>query len=174
MSRVADGAARCRFPCAPGRVRTHMVFGRIALRQEPTATPTLDSPCSSAEAPPSWLVSLRESVPPTTYKKGRAYASSGRVSLLTTAADGLEARVQGSLGEQYEVRLRIDRGEVESRCSCPAWNQYGPHCKHVVAAALALCGQRESSPAQGGGFDSPCCGPTVSLASFLEISVWIP
>ena len=125
-----------------------MVFGRIALRQEPTATPTLDSPCSSAEAPPSWLVQLRESVPPTTYKKGRAYASSGRVSLLTTAADGLEARVQGSLGEQYEVRLRIERGEVESRCSCPAWNQYGPHCKHVVAAAVALCGQRESSPAQ--------------------------
>ena len=28
-------------------------------------------------------------------------------------------------------------GRVKSQCSCPAWGEYGPHCKHVVALAYA-------------------------------------
>src|SRR5206468_2202861 len=29
-----------------------------------------------------------------------------------------------------------DVGKIRSHCTCQAWNRYGPHCKHVVAAAL--------------------------------------
>ncbi len=127
-----------------------MVFERIALRQNPTAAPALETPTSPAEPLPAWLVQLRESVPSTTYKKGRAYASSGRVSLLSTRAGKVGARVQGSSGEEYSVELRITEQTVESHCNCPAWNKYGPHCKHVVAAAFAFLerasGERASGP----------------------------
>src|SRR5581483_4272961 len=42
-----------------------------------------------------------------------------------------------SNGERYDVRIEPqDAGLVQSQCTCESWNKYGPHCKHVVAAAL--------------------------------------
>src|SRR5260370_39202005 len=129
---------RASFGCAARPSRAHMLFERIAVRQNPTAAPALETPPPPAEPLPAWLVQLRESVPSTTYKKGRAYASSGRVSLLSTRAGKVGARVQGSSGEEHSGELQITDRTGESQCTCPAWNKHGPHCKHVGPAALAL------------------------------------
>src|SRR5260370_18067500 len=118
---------RASFGCAARPSRAHMLFERIAVRQNPTAAPALETPPPPAEPLPAWLVQLRESVPSTTYKKGRAYASSGRVSLLSTRAGKVGARVQGSSGEENSVALRITDQTVESHCNCPARTKYGPH-----------------------------------------------
>src|SRR5258708_17421933 len=89
------------FGCEARPIGAHMVFERIALRQTPTAAPALETPTSPAEPLPAWLVQLRESVPSTTYKKRRAYASSARVSLLSTQSNRLGARRQCSAGAAY-------------------------------------------------------------------------
>src|SRR5258708_3719091 len=111
--------------CAARPIGTHMVFETIALRQNPTAAPALETPTSPAEPLPAWLEQLRESVPSTTYKKGSAYASSGRVSLLSTQAGRVVARVQGSSGEEYSVEVQITDRTGGSPGDCPAWNKYG-------------------------------------------------
>src|SRR5258708_20905672 len=87
------------FGCEARPIGAHMVFERIALRQTPTAAPALETPTSPAEPLPAWLVQLRESVPSTTYKKGRAYASSGRGSLLPNPPASAAARVQGTTAQ---------------------------------------------------------------------------
>ena len=82
---------------------------------------------------------LRAEVQPTSFKKGRDVAREGRVRRWSDDADGLRrGEVSGSSGEVYqgEVGLAPD-GRVKSQCSCPAWGEYGPHCKHVVALAYA-------------------------------------
>src|SRR5260370_40097524 len=126
---------RASFGCAARPIRAHMVFERIALRQNPTAAPALETPTSAAEPLPAWLVQLRESVPSTTYKKGRAYASSGRVSLLSTRAGKVVARVQGSSGGADSVESRLTDQTVESPCKCPSCIKYAPPSKHLEAAA---------------------------------------
>ncbi len=82
-----------------------------------------------------WLDALRATVQPVTFKKGRAYAEGRRV-LNLERNERLSATVLGSGGERYAVELWNGPSGPESRCDCPSWNKYGPHCKHVVAAAL--------------------------------------
>ncbi len=84
-----------------------------------------------------WLKSLRADVHPMTFKKGRQYAEARRVSGLTRTETGIAAKVSGSEGEKYDVQLApAENGKIESSCNCAVWNKEGPHCKHVVAAAL--------------------------------------
>jgi hypothetical protein len=72
-----------------------------------------------------------------TFKKGRQYAEARRVSMLARTDVGLAAKVSGSEGEKYDVQIAPhEDGTLESSCTCQSWNKYGPHCKHVVAAAL--------------------------------------
>ena len=88
-----------------------------------------------------WLKVLWNQVPPTTLKKGREYAEGRRVSDLTADGNAIRARVLGGSGEQYSVEIERTPTGVESRCNCPAWGKYGPHCKHVVAAGAAYLQQ---------------------------------
>ncbi len=82
---------------------------------------------------------LRTEVQPTSFKKGRDVAREGRVLRWSDDADGVRrGEVAGSSGEVYrsEVALNPDQ-TVKSSCTCMAWGEYGPHCKHVVALAYA-------------------------------------
>ncbi len=99
--------------------------------------PKPDSAPSSDRHP--LIDTLRAEVQPTSFKKGRDVAREGRVRRWSDDADGIRrGEVAGSSGEVYqaEVAQAADRS-VTSRCSCPAWGEYGPHCKHVVALAHA-------------------------------------
>ena len=78
---------------------------------------------------------------PTSFKKGREVAESARISEVRRDEGRLLARIEGTpvegkAKESYEAWLDTAAEPLESHCSCPAWNKYGPHCKHVVALAL--------------------------------------
>ena len=83
-----------------------------------------------------WIRSLKTDAQPTTFKKGKEYAESRRVTQLLRTGDKVSGTVIGTEGMRYEVELWPENGKTASRCTCPAHNQYGPHCKHVVAAGL--------------------------------------
>jgi hypothetical protein len=93
-----------------------------------------------------WLRALKAEVQPTTFKKGRECAETRRVFGLQREGDRIRAQVAGSSGERYEVALEPKDGKVTSSCSCPSWNTYGPHCKHVVAAALIYAARFRPPP----------------------------
>ncbi|MBI3183508.1 MAG: SNF2 helicase associated domain-containing protein [Myxococcales bacterium] len=117
-----------------------------------------------------WLQPLRDEVPPVTFRKGRAYAEGRRVSELVRQADKLSARVLGSSGARYDVEVWPEASpngqQVGSRCNCLAWGKYGPHCKHVVAAAL-VCLARARAQQEGEG------AQVVSLPALAKIESWL-
>ncbi|MBX5484012.1 MAG: SNF2 helicase associated domain-containing protein [Myxococcaceae bacterium] len=83
-----------------------------------------------------WIRYLKLVVQPTTFKKGRELAETRRVTMLAREGRNIVATVLGSEGDPYQVALWREGEKVGSTCTCPAHNQYGPHCKHVVAAGL--------------------------------------
>ena len=100
----------------------------------PTPEPQ-DAPDTPADALRS---ALRTEVQPTTFKKGREYAEEGRVLGWSEEGSGRRGEVLGSNGETYHCEVSVDdEGALHSTCDCPAWDKYGPHCKHVVAVGLA-------------------------------------
>ncbi len=94
---------------------------------------------AAARNPLALIDALRAEVQPTSFKKGRDVAREGRVRRWSDDADGLRrGEVAGSSGEVYQVEVGLNPDHtVRSRCSCPAWGEYGPHCKHAVALAYA-------------------------------------
>ena len=77
------------------------------------------------------------------YSRALDYQRSGRVLQLARQGSRLEGRVRGSQGNEYDVRVELDRqGEVDdARCSCP----YPDLCKHVGAVLLQAIEQGERS-----------------------------
>ncbi len=95
----------------------------------------------------SWVSLLRDEVHPTSFKKGRDYAGLGRVSDVARAGSVLSGSIAGSEGQTYRATLDTAARPLVSSCTCQAWDRYGPHCKHVVAVALAqLAVERASAP----------------------------
>jgi len=99
--------------------------------------PEPDRPSSSNRN--ALVDALRAEVQPTSFKKGRDVAREGRVLRWSDDADGMRrGEVAGSSGEPYQVEVGLNGDRtVKSQCTCPAWGQYGPHCKHAVALAHA-------------------------------------
>jgi hypothetical protein len=109
-----------------------------------------------------------------TFKKGRQYAEARRVSMLARTEVGIAAKVAGSEGEKYDVQLApLEEGRLESLCNCESWNKYGPHCKHVVAAALVYLARvrarADAAPIPGA---SPAPDP-VSLPALAKLENWL-
>ncbi|MFY2559254.1 SNF2-related protein [Corallococcus terminator] len=93
-----------------------------------------------------WLRALKAEVQPTIFKQGREVAESRRVFGLQREGDHIRAQVAGSTGERYEVVLALADGRATSTCTCRSWNVDGPHCKHVVAAALIYAARFRPPP----------------------------
>ncbi|NTX12318.1 DEAD/DEAH box helicase [Myxococcus sp. CA051A] len=93
-----------------------------------------------------WLRALKAEVQPTIFKKGREVAESRRVFGLQREGDHIRAQVASSTGERYEVVLALGDGRATSTCTCQSWNVDGPHCKHVVAAALIYAARFRPPP----------------------------
>ena len=132
-----------------------------------------------------WLKSLKADVQPMTFKKGRQYAEARRVSGLARTDVGIAAKVAGSDGEKYDVQVApLDDGKIESLCNCESWNKYGPHCKHVVAAALVYLARvkarAEAEPAvaavtgETDGADAELiAADPVSLPALAKLENWL-
>jgi hypothetical protein len=118
-----------------------------------------------------WVKTLRDSVPPTTFKKGREAAEAGKVSQLAREGARIISKVQGSTGAGYDVWVELETEPIASHCSCEAWNKYGPHCKHVVALALTeyarqRAKEREELPA-------PPPADVVPLPALAKLESWL-
>jgi hypothetical protein len=138
------------------------------------ALPAVIEPCLSAPASdrPPLIDALHTEVQPTTFKKGRDVAREGRVRRWSDEPDGVRrGQVAGSSGESYEVEVGLTpEGTVSSRCSCPAWGEYGPHCKHAVA--LAHADRTESlGPPRPAEASRP--GEVVPLPALAKLESWL-
>jgi uncharacterized Zn finger protein len=138
---------------------------------------TPQAPADRAPADARWLLSLKSEVQPVTFKKGRQYAESRRVTLLPRDGKAVAAKVLGSTGDKYDVELSPADSGVASRCNCPSWNKYGPHCKHVVAAALVYlartrAAESTAAPAPVDGEARPAA-PEVSLPALAKLENWL-
>nr|WP_241758021.1 DEAD/DEAH box helicase [Myxococcus landrumus] len=116
-----------------------------------------------------WLRALKAEVQPTTFKKGREVAESRRVFGLQREGDRIRAQVAGSTGERYEVALMVGDGRATSSCTCQSWNTYGPHCEHVVAAALIYAARFRPPPRPQPVAPPPPAAETVESAANNEV-----
>jgi len=77
------------------------------------------------------------------FQRGDAYYRAGAVINPTQRGNTLQAEVEGSRAEPYQVRLTFDEGGVTSAdCTC-AYNFEG-WCKHIVATLLVCLRQPET------------------------------
>jgi superfamily II DNA or RNA helicase len=85
-------------------------------------------------------------------RSGREIALLGKVQSLRLGPDGrfLEARVRDTGPTPYHVEVAASGGILVSRCTCPF--DWGPACKHAVAAVEALRFPRFAAAARTGTF----------------------
>jgi superfamily II DNA or RNA helicase len=87
------------------------------------------------------------------WRRGQEYLSRGAVSIVDQWPNGIEAAVQGSRSEPYQVGLdwsQADQQTLVVYCSCPRFADVGA-CKHVAATILAADIERISTPVPGRG-----------------------
>ena len=121
----------------------------------------------------SWLARLRDEVQPTTFRKGRDYAEAGRVSALGRSGSVLRGQVAGSEGQSYPATLDTDARPLASTCTCQAWNRYGPHCKHVVAVALANLAAERGTVAPPAAAEPGSGAEVVPLPAVAKLESWL-
>ncbi len=79
---------------------------------------------------------IRTQTTDTSFERGQAYYQGGNVGPLVQRGNVLQAAVEGSDYEPYQVRLTFDEGGIrDASCTCPY--DYPGWCKHIVAVALA-------------------------------------
>jgi len=95
-------------------------------------------------------------------RSGRETALLGRVQSLRLDPDGrfLEARVKDSGPMPYHVEVAAAGGLLVSRCTCPF--DWGPVCKHAVAAVEALRFPRFAPGARSGKARMPKRGGRIA------------
>lgn len=87
------------------------------------------------------------------YARGVEYFESGAVNELQVEGKSIRANVQGS--RLYQVKLWVERDELEYTCTCPFFEQEQPFCKHCVAAGLAYLENERSLSHHGEGNGGP-------------------
>ena len=101
---------------------------------------------------------IRRECHKTTFEKGEELSRRGSVRNLQWTKgkeDGfevisMEANVNGSHGNLYEVKIKIDedyREILEYECECPAFYTYAGLCKHCAAALLTYLEERRMGKA---------------------------
>ena len=81
--------------------------------------------------------------------KGKMYSDWNQVKILSTSDSKIDAKVQGSGKNVYDVTISIEPGSIIVNCTCPFFESYGA-CKHVWATILT---------AEKNGFESTVATP---------------
>jgi len=78
---------------------------------------------------------IRQHAGPESYRRGQDYYEQGAVRNIVRRGQQLQAEVEGSQYEPYQVQITLDEGGiVDATCTCPY--DWGGWCKHIVATAL--------------------------------------
>ncbi|MDL0129915.1 SWIM zinc finger family protein [Halobacterium salinarum] len=87
------------------------------------------------QAPTITEAAIRNLARSQSYDRGEDYYDRGAVREITRRDNRLEAAVEGSQYEPYQVQIELDEtGVVDTMCSCPY--DHGGICKHRVAVLL--------------------------------------
>ena len=79
---------------------------------------------------------IRQHAGPEIIRRGEEYFRRGAVGELIRRGNTLQAEVEGSDIEPYQVTVTLGAdGEIEADCTCPY--EWGEWCKHIVATLLA-------------------------------------
>lgn len=112
---------------------------------------------------------IREVAGETSFRRGQAYFSEGRVCELAVEEDTVIAIVAGTQ-DDYQVALGTKGGQIVHRCSCPLGDD-GVFCKHAVTVVLAVQADDTSAPlTKAKPSDSSVVPPTVRLE---ELRSWL-
>lgn len=86
---------------------------------------------------------IRQNADSKSFARGKDYYHEGAVIALVRRSEIIEAEVEGSDVEPYEVSARLlPDGGIEADCTCPY--DWGGWCKHIVAALLACLHEPET------------------------------
>ncbi|MGD8860894.1 MAG: SNF2-related protein [Myxococcales bacterium] len=72
------------------------------------------------------------------FLRGRIYARRNAVANLDVGAQRAACDVLIKSDEPIHVSVKLDGGELTSKCACAAWRGPTGHCKHVAALLVAL------------------------------------
>ncbi|ELY73506.1 SWIM zinc finger family protein [Natrinema pallidum] len=87
------------------------------------------------QAPTITEAAIRNLARSQSYDRGEDYYNRGAVREITRRDNRLEAAVEGSQYEPYQVQIELDEtGVIDTLCSCPY--DHGGICKHRVAVLL--------------------------------------
>jgi len=90
---------------------------------------------------------IRQRTTAESFRRGQDYCQRGAVVSLVERGNVLQAEVEGSQYEPYQVRVTFDAGGLTSAiCTCPY--EGGGWCKHVVAALLTCLDEPEAVEAR--------------------------
>ena len=67
--------------------------------------------------------------------RGKNYCERGLVNILYISKHRVRALCSGT--KIYTVSIKLNNGRLEGKCSCPAWDDFGP-CKHMAATCFTL------------------------------------
>jgi uncharacterized Zn finger protein len=88
-----------------------------------------------AAKPTLTIAAIRQLAAPEVFERGEEYYEDGAVLGLVRRGDVLQAEVEGSSYDPYQVQVTLGpSGVVAQSCSCPY--DWGGACKHVVAVLL--------------------------------------
>ncbi len=77
---------------------------------------------------------IRKLCTESSFERGIEYFRGGSVRGLEQFGNRITSIVEGT--SDYEVTIRMDKGDIEASCTCPY--DWGGYCKHIVATLLAL------------------------------------
>ena len=86
---------------------------------------------------PQWLSEafIRQHASANSFSRGKDYYRCGAVLSLHQRGEQLQAEVEGSAYDPYQVRVVFDESDLTSvECDCPY--DWGGFCKHIVAVLL--------------------------------------
>lgn len=85
---------------------------------------------------------IRQHATPESYRRGQDYYKQGAVLTVVRRGQQVQAEVEGSQYEPYQVQITLDAGGiVEATCTCPY--DWGGWCKHIVATLLVCIREPE-------------------------------
>lgn len=82
-------------------------------------------------------MNLRRMARPRVFQRGVSIFESGAIRRIVRRGEHVQASIQGSYPDPYQVRLAADaEGITEASCTCPY--DHGGLCKHLVALGLCM------------------------------------
>jgi superfamily II DNA or RNA helicase len=106
---------------------------------------------------------LRRLLGARTFLRGLDYEKRKVVGDLKVSQSDATARIKGSDNDPYLTTIQLGGDGISSKCSCPAFQKTGHHCKHVAALLITVRNQaRAQQPPPRR--DTPQAAPTAPLA----------